>query len=52
MFREVYEFDATTAAATEEDFWTEMETDIQNFSVVTGDEEQTMVVVDVQTMPN
>jgi hypothetical protein len=39
----------------DDDFWTEMETDIQNFSVVTtsnGDEEQTMVVVDVQTMPN
>ena len=50
----MYEFDATAATA-EEDFWTEMETmetDIQNFSVVTGDEDQTMVVVDVQTMPN
>lgn len=49
----MYEFDAAAAAAEDDDFWTEMESDIQNFSVVTtstGDDGQTMVVVDVQPM--
>ena len=53
----MYEFDeaAAAAAADDDDFWTEMESDIQNFSVVTtatGEDGQTMVVVDVQSMQN
>ncbi len=45
-YRVMYDFTNSTGA--EEDFWTEMESDIQNFSVVTtSDEQQTMVVVDV-----
>ena len=36
------------AGGAEDDFWTEMESDIQNFSVVNPqNDQQTMVVVDV-----
>jgi hypothetical protein len=53
--RDFYDFES---GAPDDDFWTEMETEMQNFSVVTtshggdGDEEQTMVVVDVQGLQN